>query len=84
MEEQIHRNDLIYYTTKYVYDLKIIKTIRYLVISFLIVSETDKRQSNLLEVILQFNDEVRPISKAGKEKKRSAYDSVNTLYEGRE
>ena len=51
---------------------------------FLMVSEADKKQSNSLQDILQFNDKYRPRSKADEEKKRSAYESVNTLYEAQE
>ena len=83
-KSKLDRNDLIHYRTKYVYDFKKIQTIRYLLALFLIVSETDKKHSNLLEVILQFDDKVRRRSKTDMEKKRNAYESVNTLYEGRE
>ena len=48
------------------------------------VSKADEKQSNLLQDILQFNDKYRPRSKADEEKKRSAYESVNNLYEGQE
>ena len=34
------------------------------------ISEADKQQSNLLKAILQFNDKVRPRSKADKDKKQ--------------
>ena len=48
------------------------------------ISEADKKQSNLLDVILNSNNKVRPRSKADKEKKSSAYKSANILYQGRE
>ena len=34
------------------------------------ISEADKQQSDLLKAILQFNDKVRPRSKADKDKKQ--------------
>ena len=42
------------------------------------LSEADKKQSNLLNSILEFNNKAKPRSKADKEKK------IYTLYEGRE
>ena len=41
-------------------------------------------QTNLLENMVKFNNKSRPRSKEGKDKKRNTFDSVNSLYEGRE
>ena len=73
LDKQINRNGLIYEPRKYVYYFRKFWTKR----SFgdnifsvkITISETDKKQSNLLNVISNFNDKVRPRSKADKEKK---------------
>ena len=41
-------------------------------------------QTNLLENIVKFNNKSRPKTKKGNDKKQNTFDSVNTLYEGRE
>ena len=73
MEIQINRNDLIYVSTKYKYDFRNIPTIRSFGESIfngkITISEADKKQSNLIKAILQFNDKVRPRPKADKDKK---------------
>ena len=87
MDEQINRNDLIYESSKYVFDFRLFQTIR----SFgerifsgkITISEAYKKQSNLLDVILKFDNKVRPKSKPCKEKKRNACESAYVLYEGR-
>ena len=45
-------------------------------------SEADKKQSSLLNTILDFNSKGRPRSKAHKEKNNNTYESANALYEG--
>ena len=46
------------------------------------ISEADKRQSNLSDVILNFNNKVRSRSKADKDNKRYIYERANALYQG--
>ena len=86
-EEQTNRNVLIYESSKCKYDFRNIPTIR----SFgdiifnvkIAISETDRKPSQLLEVISQINDKVRPRSKADKNKKTNTYKSTNAVYECR-
>ena len=42
------------------------------------------KRSNLLENILEFNNKVRPRSKANKKNKGNTFESINALYEGQE
>ena len=48
------------------------------------MDEVEMDQSNLLENMVKFNNKSRPRSKENKDKKRNTFDSINTLYEGRE
>ena len=48
------------------------------------LSEADKKQGDLLDVNLDFNNKVRPRSKADKEAKSNTYKSANLLYQGHE
>ena len=41
-------------------------------------------QTNLLEIMLKFNNKSRPRSKEDMDKKRNTFHSVNFLYKGRE
>ena len=41
-------------------------------------------QSNLLKMIVEFNNKPRPRAIEGKDKKRDTYESAHPLYEGRE
>ena len=68
---------MIYESSKYIYDFRKFQTIR----SF---AKLIKKQSNLLDVILNFNYKVRPGSKEDKEKKSNTYKSENFLYQDRE
>ena len=74
MEGQINRNDLIYKLSKYNYDFRNIPAIIYFSGSIfngkITISEADKKQSNLIKSILQFNDKARLRSKADKDKKK--------------
>ena len=83
MKEKINRNDLINELNKYIYDFRIFRTKRSFGDSVfagkITISEADKKQSNLLEVILNFNNKVRQGSKADKEKKSNTYESANSL-----
>ena len=83
MKEKINRNDLIYELNKYIHDFRRFRTKRSFGDSVftakITISEADKKQSNLLEVILNFNNKVRQGSKADKEKKSNAYESANSL-----
>ena len=73
MEEQINRDDFIYESNKYTHAFRSVPTI----ISFgdsifngkITISEADKKQSSLLNTILNFNSKVRPRTKADKGKK---------------
>ena len=42
------------------------------------------KQAILLENILDFSNQSRPISKKIKKKKQDTIDNINSLYEGRE
>ena len=46
------------------------------------ISEADKKQNNLSEVILNFSNKVRSRSKADKDNKRYTYERANALYQG--
>ena len=72
LEEQINRNYLIQESSKHVYDFRRFRTRRSFVesISKTTISKADKKQSNLLDAILNFNYRVRPRSKAEKKKKQ--------------
>ena len=48
------------------------------------MSEANKKQSNILDVISNFNGKIRLRSKTDKEKKSKCYRSVNVLYQGQE
>ena len=87
MEEQISRNDLIYESNNNRYDFRSVSTTRSFGDSIfngkISVSEVNKKQRSFLNAILHFSSNVRPRSKADKEKNDN-YDSACTLYEGRE
>ena len=59
--------------SKYKYDFTRFQTIRSFGVSIftgkITIREADKKQSNILDVILKFNDKVRPTAKADKEKR---------------
>ena len=71
---------MIYESGKYKYDFENIPTRRSFGGSILML----KLQTKLLQTILEFNDKVRPRSKADKYKKKNTYESLNALYEDRE
>ena len=48
------------------------------------IDEAEMDQTNLLENMEKFNNKSRSTSKEDKNKKLNTFDSVNTLYEGRE
>ena len=64
---------MIYKSSTHVYDFTSFQTIRHFGDSIfngkITMSEADNKQSNLLDVILNFNNKVRPRSKADEEKK---------------
>ena len=43
--------------------------------------EADRKQSNLLDSVLEFNNKARARSKVDKQKQNSTYESVHGLYE---
>ena len=45
------------------------------------ITINEAKQSNLLNVILNFNNKVKPRTKAGKEKISNAYESLNAIFE---
>ena len=49
-----------------------------------IIDETGMDQTNLLEIMLKFNNKSRPRSEEDMDKKRNTFHSVNFLYKGRE
>ena len=49
-----------------------------------IIDETGMDQTNLLEIMLKFNNKSRPRSKEDMDKKRNTFHSVNFLQEGQE
>ena len=69
----MNRNYLIFESSRYVYDFRKFREIRSLGDSYfsnkITIGETDKKQSNLLNAVLSFNNKVRPRSKADEEKK---------------
>ena len=81
LEGQINRNGLIYKSSKYVYDFRKFQTIGSFGDSIfngkIITNEADKKQDNLLDVILNFNNKVRPRSKADNEERNNTYESTN-------
>ena len=88
LEEKINRNDLICESSKYKYDIRRFRTIRSFGDSMfpgkITISDPNKMQSSSSDVILNVSYKVRPRSKADKEKKNNAFESANSLYEGRE
>ena len=87
-EEKIKRKDLKYKTKKYIYYFKQFETIRSFGESIcsgkINTYEDEMDQSNLLENMVECNEKSRPRLKEGKTERRDTYESVNTLYEGRE
>ena len=81
LEGQINRNGLIYKSSKYVYDFRKFQAIGSFGDSIfngkIITNEADKKQDNLLDVILNFNNKVRPRSKADNEERNNTYESAN-------
>ena len=79
---------MIFQTNKYVYYFRKFQTKRQFGDSIFngknTTNEANKNHNILLEFILQFNDKARSRLKVDKEKKRSTYESVNTLYKGSE
>ena len=75
---------MVYESSKYVYDFNILRTIRYFGNSSfsgkITICETDKKKSNLLNIISNFNDKVSPRSKADKERKINIHESKIALY----
>ena len=78
---------MIYKSSKYINDFRKFWTIRSFRDSVfngkITINEADKKQSNVLDVILNFNDKVRPRSKADKKKNINTYESANAFYEVR-
>ena len=88
LEEKINRNDLICESSKYKYDIRRFRAIRSFDDSMfpgkITISDPNKMQSSLSDVVLNVNYKVRPRPKADKETKNNAFESANSLYEGRE
>ena len=84
-KNQNNRDDLVYESSKYVYDFNILRTVRYFGNSSfsgkITICETDKKKSNLLNITSNFNDKVSPRSKADKERKSNIHDSKIAFYE---
>ena len=87
-KEKIERKDLIYKANKYKYDFQQYETIR----SFgnniyngkFSIDEAEMDGTNLLEIMIKFNNKSKPKTKEGKDKKGNTFDSVNVLYDSRE
>ena len=84
LEEQINRNDLIYESSKQVYDFRRFRTRSFgdiIVSDKISIRETAENQSNLLYVIISnFNNRVRSRSKADKEKRRKKSEVLSGYY----
>ena len=82
-KEKIKRKDLKYETKKNVYDFQKFEAIRYFVNNIctgnININEAEIDQSNLLEIMVEFNDKSKQMK--GKNKNRDTYESVNVLYE---
>ena len=82
-KEKIKRKDLKYETKKYVYDFQKFEAIRYfgnnICTGNININEAEIDQSNLLEIMVEFNDKSKQMK--GKNKNRDTYESVNVLYE---
>ena len=69
-KKKVNRNNMIYYSSKELFDFRIFKTIR----SFghdiysnkITINEADQEQSDLVEYILNFNNKARPKNKDDK------------------
>ena len=48
------------------------------------INEADKKKSNLLQNIVEFNIRAKPKAKTVKKKKSDSFKSINALYEGYE
>ena len=79
---------MVYEINKYVFNFQQFKTIRSFEDSIFNgktkLDEADKKQSNLLKNILEFNHKARLGAKADKKKKKDTYENLYALYEGRE
>ena len=84
LEEQINRSDLIYESSKQVYDFRRFRTRFFgdiIVSDKISIRETAENQSNLLNVIISnFNNRVRSRSKADKEKRRKKIEVLSGYY----
>ena len=84
LEEQINRSDLIYESSKQVYDFRRFRTRFFgdiIVSDKISIRETAENQSNLLNVIISnFNNRVRSRSKADKEKRRKKIEVLLGYY----
>ena len=87
-KEKTERKDLIYKANKYKYDFQQYETIR----SFgnniyngkFSIDEAEMDGTNLLEIMIKFNNKSKPKTKEGKDKKGNTFDSVNVLCDSRE
>ena len=78
------RKDLLYKTNKYIYDFQQYETIRSfgedIYTSKSNIDEAEMDQINLLENLVEFNDNSRPRTIEGKDKKTDTEESAYTLY----
>ena len=89
VEDSIVRKHLKYKTSRRIFTFQkqyeAIWSFDYDILSVKIrISETDEKQCNLLNIVLDFNDKARPKPGPDNKKKSNAHESVNALYEGRE
>ena len=86
-EKKVNRDNIVYYSSKELFDLKIFKTIRSfrndIYSSKITINEADQEQSDLVEYILNFN-KTRPKNKDDKKTKKNILINVRNLYYGRE
>ena len=86
-DEIIKIKDLKYEIIKHKFDFQQFKTIRSFGDSIyndkINIKEVKKKQNNLFENIVNFNNKGRPKSKKDKGKKQNTLDSIDTLYEDR-
>ena len=76
---------MIYETNKYAYNFQQLENIRSFNYSIffngkITLDQADKKQNNLLNIILELNSRTEPKAKADKKKKKDTNGTLNALY----
>ena len=83
----VNREDLMYKTNKYVYNLQQFEAIRYFAKNIFagknIVNDAHKNQSDLLFEVAELKKNAKPKDIERKMQKTDTIESINALYEGK-